>query len=232
MQLVARDFKICSPGPLQTVRHSWPHTHSASSFICKLSYLCLLNASFRSYHIQTGWWTLAVCWRYHFFKLNTNPAKTLKPRENKTMSHVTWKCSRHLDTYVWNVLYFVNVALHRGEGEIRRRTRVSGECWVQSEVDLNPNAPTQSGCLERITNQATKQFICEFMLHKLQKHMYSYYYTNIHICKQQQQYGNDNVVVWTSSIDVSNTESSSAWFQIVWPAWITFCPFPLQTTGQ
>ena len=125
------------------------------------------------------------------------------------MSHVTWKCSRHLDTYVWNVLYFVNVALHRGEGEIRRRTRVSGECWVQSEVDLNPNAPTQSGCLERITNQATKQFICEFMLHKLQKQMYSYYYTNIHICKQQQQYGDDNVVVWTSSIDVSNTESSS-----------------------
>ena len=82
--------------------------------------------------------------------------------------------------------------------------------WVLSLVRgrLKPKS-TDKICLFGANKQpGAKQFICEFMLHKLQKHIYSYYYKNIHICKQQQQDGDDNVVVWTQSIDVTNTESS------------------------
>lgn len=112
--------------------------------------------------------------------------------------------------------------------------------WVLSSVRgrLKPKR-TDTICLFGANKQpGTKLFICEFTLHKLQKHIYSYYYTNIHICKQQQQDGDDNVVVWTPSIDVTNTVQLSGsggfcgnngpWFEVVWPAWVTFCSFPLQ----
>ena len=46
-------------------------------------------------------------------------------------------------------LYFMNVTLQRGEEEEEEeeRTRVSAECWVQSERRLNSNTQRQTGLL-------------------------------------------------------------------------------------
>ena len=48
-------------------------------------------------------------------------------------SNVTADCS-----WKGNGFYFMNVTLLRRDGKRRDRTRVSAECWVHSEVGLNP----------------------------------------------------------------------------------------------